>query len=55
MPLVQSSSKDAFLMNFLTEYNTGKSVKQALAIAYSIQRKNAIMEKKIRQIKINRQ
>ena len=38
--LIQSSSKEAFDKNVETEVKAGKPRKQALAIAYSIQRKN---------------
>lgn len=40
MPLIQSSSKKAFSKNVKKEMQAGKSKKQALAIAYSIKRKN---------------
>ena len=39
MPLIKSSSKSAFNKNLKAELNAGKSKKQALAIAYSVQRK----------------
>lgn len=38
--LVESSSKEAFNKNIATEIKAGKNPKQAVAIAYSIQRKN---------------
>jgi len=38
MPLVKSSSKEAFSKNLKTELKAGKPQKQALAIAYSTQR-----------------
>lgn len=38
--LVESSSKEAFNKNIATEIKAGKDPKQAVAIAYSIQRKN---------------
>jgi len=38
MPLVKSSSKEAFRKNVKAEVNAGKPVKQAVAIAYSVQR-----------------
>lgn len=41
MPLVKSSSKSAFRQNIKTEVAAGKPVKQAVAIAYSTQRKAA--------------
>lgn len=40
MPLKQSSSKKAFKQNIKTEMRAGKSQKQAVAIAYSVKRKN---------------
>lgn len=39
MPLKKSASKGAFRQNFLAEVDAGKPKKQALAIAYSTQRK----------------
>jgi len=44
MPLVKSPSKDAFRKNIKAEVNAGKPVKQAVAIAYSTQRKSAGMK-----------
>ena len=41
MPLVKSSSKKAFRENVRTEAHAGKPIKQAVAIAYSVQRKAA--------------
>jgi hypothetical protein len=41
MPLVKSDSKKAFEKNLKTEIKAGKPQKQALAIAYSTQRKAA--------------
>ena len=38
MPLVKSASKNAFRANVKAEVNSGKPVKQAVAIAYSVQR-----------------
>lgn len=38
--LVESSSKEAFNKNVATEIKAGKDPKQAVAIAYSVQRKN---------------
>lgn len=40
MPLIKSKSKKAFKQNIKREYEAGKSLKQALAIAYSIKRKS---------------
>lgn len=40
MSLKQSSSKKAFKENVKKEIKAGKSRKQAVAIAYSVQRKN---------------
>ena len=39
MPLKQSTSKKAFQQNIRTEIKAGKPQKQAVAIAYSVQRK----------------
>ena len=39
MPLKQSSSKKAFVANLKTELNS-KPKKQAIAIAYSVQRRS---------------
>ena len=39
MPLVKSASKGAFRKNIKAEIKSGKPVKQAVAIAYSVQRK----------------
>lgn len=41
MPLVKSSSKGAFRQNVKKEMAAGKPQKQAVAIAYSVQRKAA--------------
>lgn len=41
MPLVQSSSNEARSENIEREIHAGKDPKQAAAIAYSVQRKNA--------------
>ena len=41
MPLVKSPSKMAFRKNVSAEVKSGKPVKQAVAIAYSVQRKAA--------------
>lgn len=38
MPLVKSASQKAFQKNVKAELNAGKSKKQAVAIAYSVQR-----------------
>jgi hypothetical protein len=38
MPLRKSSTKKAFQQNLETEIEAGKPTKQALAIAYSVQR-----------------
>ena len=40
MPLKQNSSKQAFTHNVKAELKAGKSKKQALAIAYSVKKKN---------------
>ena len=41
MPLKKSSSKEAFRKNVRAEVNSGKPVKQAVAIAYSVKREAA--------------
>lgn len=41
MPLVKSASKKAFEKNLKAEIKSGRPQKQALAIAYSVQRKAA--------------
>jgi hypothetical protein len=46
MPLVKSSSKGAFRKNIKAEVKSGKSVKQAVAIAYSVKRKAAGKKRK---------
>ncbi len=38
MPLVKSTSKEAFRKNISAEVKSGKPVKQAVAIAYSVKR-----------------
>ena len=38
MPLVKSTSKNAFRKNIKAEVAAGKPVKQAVAIAYSVKR-----------------
>ncbi len=39
MPLKKSKSKKAFKQNIKAEVKSGKPVKQAVAIAYSVKRK----------------
>lgn len=39
MPLMKSSSKEAFSRNVAAEVNSGRPMKQSLAIAYSVQRR----------------
>ena len=39
MPLIKSKTKSAFKKNVAAEIRSGKSPKQATAIAYSVQRK----------------
>ena len=41
MPLVKSASKAAFRKNIAAEVRSGKKPDQAVAIAYSVQRKAA--------------
>ena len=41
MPLVKSTSKNAFRKNIKAEIASGKPVKQAVAIAYSVKREAA--------------
>jgi hypothetical protein len=38
MPLVKSSSKEAFRKNVKAEVQSGKPVKQSVAIAYAVKR-----------------
>lgn len=38
MPLIKSTSQSAFQKNVQAELNAGKDIKQAIAIAYSVQR-----------------
>ena len=38
MPLVKSPSKEAFRKNVAAEVKSGKPVKQAVAVAYSVKR-----------------
>lgn len=45
MPLKKSASKNAFAKNVKTEMAAGKPQKQAVAIAYSVQRKAATPKK----------
>lgn len=40
MPLIKSKSRKAFSQNIRKEMNAGKSRKQSVAIAYSVQRKS---------------
>ena len=46
MPLVKSTSKNAFKQNIRAEVAAGKPVKQAVAIAYSTKRAAARKSKK---------
>lgn len=46
MPLKKSTSKEAFRQNVRAEINAGKPRKQAVAIAYSVQRKAKKTKKK---------
>jgi hypothetical protein len=46
MPLVKSPTKQAFRKNVKAEIDAGKPQKQAIAIAYSVQRKAAAPGKK---------
>lgn len=46
MPLVKSPTKEAFRKNVKAEVNSGKPVKQAVAIAYSTKREAAKKGKK---------
>ena len=41
MPLIKSGSKEAVGKNYKKEMESGKSKKQSLAIALSVQRENA--------------
>ena len=45
MPLKKSASKPTFAKNVKTEMAAGKPQKQAVAIAYSVQRKAAAPKK----------
>jgi hypothetical protein len=40
MPLKKSTSKEAFRKNVAAEVKSGKPVKQAVAIAYSVKRES---------------
>jgi len=46
MPLNTGKSKAAFKQNIRTEVAAGKPVKQAVAIAYSVQRRNHLPKTK---------
>ena len=46
MPLVKSKSPGAFRKNVAAEVKSGKPVKQAVAIAYSVKREAKPMPKK---------
>jgi len=46
MPLVKSSSKNAFRKNIKAEMASGKPQKQAVAIAYDVKRKAAVKKGK---------
>lgn len=46
MPLVKSTSKAAFRKNIADEVKAGKPAKQAVAIAYDVQRRAAAPAKK---------
>lgn len=46
MPLTKSASKSAFKKNIRAEVKSGKPVKQAVAIAYSVKRQAAKKGKK---------
>ena len=41
MPLKKSTSKEAFRKNVVAEVKSGKPIKQAVAIAYSVKREAA--------------
>jgi hypothetical protein len=51
MPLKKSPSDKAFTANLKTELQAGKSQKQALAIAYSVQKEAARKEAAAKQKK----
>jgi hypothetical protein len=46
MPLKKGTSHKTFVKNLKTEMKSGKPLRQALAIAYSVQRKAAGKKKK---------
>jgi hypothetical protein len=46
MPLKKSASKEAFRKNIKAEVQSGKPVKQAVAIAYSVKREASKKGKK---------
>lgn len=46
MPLVKSSSPNAFRRNLKAELKSGKPMKQSLAIAYSVKRRAAAKKRK---------
>ena len=46
MPIMKSASPKAFSKNVKTEVKAGKPVKQAVAIAYSVQRRLAAKPRK---------
>ena len=46
MPLIKSTSKQAFKKNVAAEIKAGKPVKQSVAIAYSEKREAAKKDKK---------
>ena len=48
MPLVKSASKEAFRKNVKAEVQSGKPVKQAVAIAYAAKRGAAKPAKKMK-------
>jgi len=41
MPLKSGKSKQAFVSNIKTERNSGKPIRQAVAIAYAVARRGA--------------
>jgi hypothetical protein len=45
MPLKKSASKEAFRQNVRAEAHSGKPIKQAVAIAYSVKREAASKNK----------
>jgi len=48
MPLVKSASKEAFRKNVKAEVQSGKPVKQAVAISYAVKRAAAKPAKKMK-------